>query len=329
MQQIQIPLTTVDSDMIKPVSHWVTKANSLIEANYRLSLTQQRIVLFMASLVEPDDEDFKTYRIYTKDLMDILDINRSHLYVQMICMIRNLMKIVVTIPLPDGKHLDTHWINNQKYEIGGGYSDITFDPELKPFLLRLKERFTTYRLENVMKLRSIYSIRIYELLKQYQNIGKRGITIESLRKMLGIEPDEYKTYNNLKRKVIMVAHKEINEKTDIAFEFREIKLGRKVNEIEFVINRKETESKSEKLKRREDARKQKQEAQENKEKTLRRQRIDDYLAQLSPEELEALNAEAEAIARKEGSAFMKERKIAEHILNGYRLEIIEKRLAKR
>jgi len=320
----QISLITVDSDMINPVNHWVTKANSLIEANYRLSLTQQRIVLFMASLVQPDDEDFKTYRIYTKDLMDILDINRSHLYVQMICMIRNLMKIVVTVPLPDGKHLDTHWINNQKYEIGGGYSDITFDPELKPFLLRLKERFTTYRLENVMKLRSIYSIRIYELLKQYQNIGKRVITIESLRKMLGIDPKEYKTYNNLKRKVILVAHKEINEKTDIRFEFREIKLGRKVNEIEFIIQKKEAKNKSEELKRQREARKQEK---EDKKKALQRQKIDGYLAQLSPEEKAALTAEAEAIAREEGGAFLKDREISEPILNAYRWKIIEKRLA--
>ena len=142
--------------------------------------------------------------------------------------------------------------------------------------------------------------------------------------MLGIDPKEYKTYNNLKRKVILVAHREINEKTDISFEFREIKLGRKVNEIEFNIQKKETENKSEELKRQREARKQEK---EDKKKALQRQKIDGYLAQLSPEEQAALTAEAEAMAREDGGAFLKDREIPEAMLNAYRWKIIEKRLA--
>lgn len=99
-----------------------------------------------------------------------------------------------------------------------------------------------------------------------------------------------------------------------------------MNEIEFVINRKETESKSNELKRQREAKKQEK---EDKKKALRQQKIDSYLAQLSPEELEAITAEAEAMARQEGNVFLKGRKIPEQILNGYRLEIIGKRLAKR
>ncbi|MGV8027396.1 MAG: RepB family plasmid replication initiator protein [Anaerolineaceae bacterium] len=323
MEQLQLSLIKIENDTVRPNDFIVTKANSLIEANYRLTLSQQRIVLLMASMIQPDDEDFKTYRIYTKDLLDILDINRSHLYAQMVNMIRELMEIVLTIKLSEDKYLNTHWISSQEYTIGVGYSDITFDPKLKPFLLRLKERFTTYKLENVIRLKSVYSIRIYELLKQYQSIGKRTITIELLKNMLRIGPKEYVLYGHFKDRVLNVAYKEINEKTDIAFEFREKKLGRKVNEIEFVIDKKETESKSNELKRQREVRKQEK---EDKKKALRQQKIDGYLAKLSPEEQAALTAEAEAMARQEGNVFLKGRKIPEQILNGYRLEIIDKRL---
>jgi len=326
MEQLQLSLVSIDSEKVKPGDYWVTKANSLIEANYRLSLVQQRVILIMASMVQPDDEDFKWYRIRANDFMKVTGTHSHNLYQEMVSSIHNLMEKVITISINEKIILKTHWINDALYRVGAGYVDVAFSPNLKPFLLHLKERFTSYRLENVIQLKSSYSIRIYELLKQYQSIGRRAVTIELLRKMLGIDSNEYKTYNNLKRKVLMVAHKEINEKTDLCFEFREIKLGRKVNEIEFVINKKETESKSERLKRQREAKKQEK---EDKEKAQRRQKIDDYLAQLSPEEQAALDAEAEAIARKEGSAFMNGRKIAEHILNGYRLEIIGKRLAKR
>jgi len=53
--------------------------------------------------------------------------------------------------------------------------------------------------------------------------------------MLGIEK-KYKYYGNIKDKIILKAQKELKEKTDIAFEFIEIKEGRKrVVGIIFVI----------------------------------------------------------------------------------------------
>jgi hypothetical protein len=78
------------------------------------------------------------------------------------------------------------------------------------------------------------------------------------------------------------------------------------------------------LKRQREAKKREK---EDKKKTLRQQKIDDYLAQLSPEEQAELTAEAEAMAREDGGAFMKDREISEPMLNAYRLKIIVKRLA--
>jgi len=176
-----------------------------------------------------------------------------------------------------------------------------------------------------MKLRSIYSIRIYELLKQYQSIGKRTITIESLRKMLGIEPDEYKTYNNLKRKVIMVAHKEVNEKTDICFDYKEIKLSRKVNEIEFIVQKKAAATQWQ-CKEEERQRTEKRRNREDRKKVLRRQRIDEYLTQLSPVDLAALTAEADALARQEGKNLFVNREVPEQIVKSYLDILVEKKL---
>ena len=84
-------------------------------------------------------------------------------------------------------------------------------------------------------MNSVYSIRIYELLKQYERIRKRKLTLEELRYFLGIEKEKYIQYGHLKNKVLLVAQKEINEKTDIQFTFNEIKTGRKVTGFEFDI----------------------------------------------------------------------------------------------
>lgn len=46
---------------------------------------------------------------------------------------------------------------------------------------------------------------------------------------------EYKLYTNFKAKVILKAQEELKQKTDIYFEFEEIKTGRAVTEIKFLI----------------------------------------------------------------------------------------------
>jgi hypothetical protein len=94
-------------------------------------------------------------------------------------------------------------------------------------------------LKNVIRLKIIYSIRIYELLKQYERIGQRTFEIGELRKILGVKPNEYKKYNDFKRKVLHTAQRELSLKTDIEFKFSEMKTGRKITDIEFVIFRSE------------------------------------------------------------------------------------------
>jgi Initiator Replication protein len=101
-------------------------------------------------------------------------------------------------------------------------------------LLQLKKEFTTYRLKNVMELKSGYSIRIYEILKRWQFINDVEIPLDDLRKMVGAT-DKYLEYHNFKKRVLAPAQKEISAKTDLAFAYKEVKSGRKVVAIRFFI----------------------------------------------------------------------------------------------
>ena len=96
---------------------------------------------------------------------------------------------------------------------------LRFDPNLRPYLLQLKENFTKYQLENVLSLSSFYAIRIYELCKQYETIKERTIEIKELKEILDIKAKSYNIYNRFKEKVLTIAEREINEKTDISIKF--------------------------------------------------------------------------------------------------------------
>jgi plasmid replication initiation protein len=218
------------------IKNWITKSNELIESTYKLSLQEQRILLVMASKVQPNDETLKTYRFRARDFIEIIGNKKGTGFYSYLKEIVNGLQTKVLTIKKDGKQRNYNWVITSIYEDMEGSIQLQLHPELKGFFLELKEKFTSYQLENVVRLNSIYSIRIYELLKQYEKLKKRKLTIDELRHYLAIDPSKYKQYGHFKSKVLLVAQDEINKKTDIKFEFIEFKTGRKITAIEFDIN---------------------------------------------------------------------------------------------
>ena len=109
---------------------------------------------------------------------------------------------------------------------------MAFDPTLKPYLLGLKSNFTPYWLENILPMKSGYSIRLYELLRSYLNIGECIYTLNDLRARLEAE---YDRWDNLKARIIDKAIEEINEYTDIHAEYQTIRESYSVVAVRFII----------------------------------------------------------------------------------------------
>lgn len=212
----------------------VSKANDLNLRAYQLSRTEQLLVLTIASLVQPTDEDFKTYTLYIKDFLELLGVSDQSKYIELPKLTRGLMTKVIEIKKPHSL-LQVAWFSSAEHKPGEGVIEIEFSPKLKPYLLNLKENFVSYALQHVSKLVSKYSIRIYELLKQYQ--FKKSVTFEmnEFRDLIGLDDSIYPRYSNMKPKILLNSQKELSEKTDISFDFEEIKTGRKVTDLKFYI----------------------------------------------------------------------------------------------
>lgn len=214
----------------------VTQSNQLIETRQNLTLQEKRIVLTLVSLIQPDEDNFRIHRIKVKDLADILGIDERNFYKKVEGVINSLQKKSVTIDSPTST-LNINWLSSSEYFKGKGYVELEFSEKLRPYLLELKKQFTPFKLRNILRLRSDYSIRVYELLKQYQSLKERTFTIEELRYQLYIPKDKYKLYGHLKEKVIKKAQTELQEKTDLSFVFKEKKNGNKVIGIKFFIEK--------------------------------------------------------------------------------------------
>ena len=212
----------------------VTKANSLIEASYRLNVSEQRAVALLAAQVQPEDEDFKDYQFKVSDLESLTRTKNGKAYAELKQLTRDLISRVITIQEPDGP-LQISWLSGAKYFDGRGEVALSFDPKLKPYMLKLKEKFTSYKLANIIKLRSRYSVRLYELLKQYESAGKRTFELPELRKHLGLTNDEYLKWKDFRVNVLGPALRELPKKTDITFSYQTRKRGRAVHWLDFKI----------------------------------------------------------------------------------------------
>ncbi|WP_221568932.1 replication initiation protein [Alkalihalobacillus sp. TS-13] len=222
-------------NLIPKTNALVTKANALVESNYKLGLIEQKIILMLASKIQPSDTEFKTYTLSIKEFVKLLGISSKSKYEEVRQITMKLMKKAFEMRL-ENKVIQVSWLSYVAYNENEGTVDLRFDPFLKPYLLELKSHFTSYRLENVVKLKSSYSIRIYELLKQYEKLKERTFDLDHLRDILGVQ-DTYPVYGNFKQRVLKPAQKEMKKKTDLSFDIDEIKQGRKVVKVRFLIQR--------------------------------------------------------------------------------------------
>jgi plasmid replication initiation protein len=113
--------------------------------------------------------------------------------------------------------------------------EIKVNSELAPYLIDLKSQFTRYSLSEVLNFKSLYSIRIYQILCQWNFKEEKKYSIEELRFMLNIEAHEYTRYNDFKKDVLEKASKEINKSSTLKFAYKEVKTGRKITHIVFII----------------------------------------------------------------------------------------------
>lgn len=234
------PLEPPLSRLIMSPKAVVIKSNKLVDARQRLSIQEQRLILLLISRIRPDDVNFVWYKLSILDLARFLGLEKSkRIYIDVRKAVRKLMKRVITIDR-NARDIDLHWIEAAEYGDKGNVK-ICINQVLKPYLLNLKSQFTKYNIGYIVQLRSTYSIRIYELLKRFEYLGERTFSLDKLKYILGLNQNEYKFYNHFKCKVILVAQKELSEKTDLAFDFEEIKDGKKVSEIRFIIKKNEPE----------------------------------------------------------------------------------------
>ena len=227
----------------------VVKANELIQKNrFELSLPEQKTIAFICSMIKPSDikdkikgESFQMeYDFNIRDYCKVcgLDYNNGNNYADMKSILKKLSDRSMWLEDGDGEVL-VRWLAKVRTNKKSGLAKIEIDRDLAPYLFDLGQRFTQYQLNNILAMKSAFSVRIYELMKSYSFQKSKTFDIDELKHLLMV--DNVKSYSNFKdfrKYVLEKAQSEINELTDINISFEPIFKGRKVVKVKFCIQEK-------------------------------------------------------------------------------------------
>lgn len=181
---------------------------------------------------------FLEININKKEFCNFLHINPSNFYQQIKILAQNLIKKSIFIESMDYDKKKKKFISMTLFSsisFLNGKAIFHINPALQIYLQHLKSNFTAMSLEYISNMNSAHAIKIYQLLKQYEQIGKRNFTIINLKKTLGIEKLYKNSFTDFKKNVLEIAKKEINTSSNIETSFTTKKQGKKVEEIEFKI----------------------------------------------------------------------------------------------
>lgn len=228
---------------VQDAGELVVKSNRLIEASYRLSLVEQQLILFAICQAREQQVGLSKNSCVSIEALAFarqFNLNPTNVYDQLSDAAATLFERHITIHDTHPKSgkprvTKTRWVSEVAYTVGAGIIELSFASRVVPLITRLETAFTSYRLTRIAELRSLYSVRIYELLVQYLGIGTRKFDLVELKEILGI-PDEYSVINDFKKRVLDVAVAQINEHTDLNISYSQQKTGRTVTGFTFLVH---------------------------------------------------------------------------------------------
>lgn len=217
----------------------VVQSNMLIYGNYDMTAMEQKLVLILISTIKKTDKNTNTVEFQVKDLAEVLEVTPELLYrdLQKIC--TSIMKRIVEIKKDNGNWELFNIISYAQYKKKEGKIVLEINKKAEPYLLQLKDLFTSFRLSNALDLSGKYAIRIYQLTKGCLFKGQLLYDVEDFKKALKIDKKKtYESFAKISEKILNPSLEEINSKSDISVSYETIRENRKIKTIKFTIKSK-------------------------------------------------------------------------------------------
>lgn len=226
----------MDKEELSVPGRLVKKDNRLIRTRVNISsVDAARILANLVACIRTADTRLQDY--YAISVKDFLGDSSGRGYIRMKALCRDLAQ--ATAEIEGVNELGEFTFKMRPFfielEYTQGVVTARFNPTLDDFLLNLRACFTQYNLLEYLKLPSIYSQRLFEILKSWSATPEVLIPIADLHRMLDTPASFRSDFWQFRKYVLEKAHKDITEKTSFRYEWEPVKVGRSVEKIRFLF----------------------------------------------------------------------------------------------
>lgn len=226
----------------------VVKDNALINASYNLDLAEQRLILLAIVEARESGKGINTNDpliVHADSYAHQFNVHRNTAYTTLKNACNALFLRQFSYQEEAGENIEyvkSRWVSEIRYIENEAVVKLIFSPAIVPLITRLEEHFTKYELQQISNLSSAYAIRLYELLIAWRSTGKTPIfELTAFREKLGVNDTDYAIISDLKKRVLDISIKQLNEHTDITVEYEQHKKGRSIYGFSFSFKQKQTE----------------------------------------------------------------------------------------
>jgi len=238
-------VTKIEVDAVEAGSRWVTMSNALIRSAQGLTLAEKRLMMCAVSKLDsvrvPRNGECPVVKITALEYAEAFHLDPATAYEQLQSGAKNLYTRSINFFEPaykrNGKPLlvtkTMRWVGQVDYHKKEGWLELHFWYAVVSHLMGLRKQFTSYQLEQASALRSIYSVRLLELLMRFKCTGRAEFSIEDFCQSMEATEKQKLDFGKIRTKIIEPAVKELAKKDGFLIQWESINAGRKVTGLRF------------------------------------------------------------------------------------------------
>lgn len=198
-----------------------------------MSLQELRFFSIYLSKINSWDKSTRVVRFPLNDFRRIMGLGEFDNIAHFRYTIRHILQQIVEVPNENGTGYTAFQLFKrakvEKDDQDEWYVEFDAHDDALPLMFDFKNRYFKYELWNALRLKSTNQVRMYEILKQYEGLGKRELTFTALRELLGISKKEYAGrtgWSDFKKKVLDSCQQALKESTDICYTYERGRTGK-------------------------------------------------------------------------------------------------------
>jgi len=224
----------------------VSQSNALLNAQRSMSLAAKRVFLLILARVNPlNVEETNVFTVTAADYARLSNTCADSSYRNIKSGANELLRTVISAYDAESDETTSSCFLRRIIQPGQvdqdfkneGWMRVQINDEYMQHIYDLSRAgYTRFALKHVMKFRSMHSIRLFELVSIFKETSKKTyISIDGLKKFMGIKPSSYPTFSSFKRKVLIPALSEINDHSDYNVDLSVTRGGLKVSRLVFSL----------------------------------------------------------------------------------------------